>query len=157
MPRPEPCWRSAPRGRETASALRYRLVTDHLGSPRLVIDTSRGAAAQRMDYDAAAKGAAGVLAGAMCGNPIVGGGVAGGVVAFLNGQAPKQVGMSIALGVGMGWAFNELGGLQPSTLATADDINAIVAALGGMSADIAVSIGPDAVVVISPGDSSDGH
>ncbi len=31
--------------------LTYRLVTDHLGSPRLVIDTATGAVAQRMDYD----------------------------------------------------------------------------------------------------------
>jgi len=29
----------------------YRIVTDHLGSPRLVIDVSTGAIAQRMDYD----------------------------------------------------------------------------------------------------------
>ena len=29
----------------------YRIVTDHLGSPRLVINTSTGATAQRMDYD----------------------------------------------------------------------------------------------------------
>jgi YD repeat-containing protein len=29
----------------------YRIVTDHLGSPRLVINTSTGAIAQRMDYD----------------------------------------------------------------------------------------------------------
>jgi RHS repeat-associated protein len=30
----------------------YRILTDHLGSPRLVIDTTTGAIAQRMDYDA---------------------------------------------------------------------------------------------------------
>jgi RHS repeat-associated protein len=29
----------------------YRLVTDHLGSPRLVIDVSTGTVAQRLDYD----------------------------------------------------------------------------------------------------------
>ena len=29
----------------------YRIVTDHLGSPRLVVDTATGAIAQRMDYD----------------------------------------------------------------------------------------------------------
>jgi YD repeat-containing protein len=29
----------------------YRIVTDHLGSPRLVIDTATGNIAQRMDYD----------------------------------------------------------------------------------------------------------
>src|SRR4030042_1744950 len=29
----------------------YRIVTDHLGSPRLVINVSTGAIAQRMDYD----------------------------------------------------------------------------------------------------------
>jgi RHS repeat-associated protein len=29
----------------------YRIVTDHLGSPRLVIDVSTGTIAQRMDYD----------------------------------------------------------------------------------------------------------
>src|SRR5437016_13960278 len=29
----------------------YRIVSDHLGSPRLVIDTSTGAIAQRMDFD----------------------------------------------------------------------------------------------------------
>ena len=31
--------------------MRYRLVTDHLGSPRLVVNTSDGTVAQRMDYD----------------------------------------------------------------------------------------------------------
>jgi YD repeat-containing protein len=30
----------------------YRLVTDHLGSVRLVVDTSTGDVVQRMDYDA---------------------------------------------------------------------------------------------------------
>ncbi len=30
----------------------YRIVSDHLGSPRLVIDLSTGAVVQRMDYDA---------------------------------------------------------------------------------------------------------
>jgi len=30
----------------------YRIITDHLGSPRLVVDTATGAIAQRMDYDA---------------------------------------------------------------------------------------------------------
>jgi len=29
----------------------YRIVTDHLGSPRLIIDTATGAVAQRLDYD----------------------------------------------------------------------------------------------------------
>jgi RHS repeat-associated protein len=29
----------------------YRIVTDHLGSPRLVVDTATGAIAQRIDYD----------------------------------------------------------------------------------------------------------
>jgi RHS repeat-associated protein len=29
----------------------YRIVTDHLGSPRLVVNTSTGAVAQRMEYD----------------------------------------------------------------------------------------------------------
>jgi RHS repeat-associated protein len=29
----------------------YRIVTDHLGSPRVVIDTATGTVAQRMDYD----------------------------------------------------------------------------------------------------------
>lgn len=29
----------------------YRIITDHLGSPRLVIDTTSGAVVQRMDYD----------------------------------------------------------------------------------------------------------
>lgn len=29
----------------------YRIVSDHLGSPRLVIDTTDGSVAQRMDYD----------------------------------------------------------------------------------------------------------
>jgi len=30
----------------------YRIVADHLGSPRLVVDTATGAIAQRIDYDA---------------------------------------------------------------------------------------------------------
>jgi len=29
----------------------YRIISDHLGSPRLVVDTSTGTIAQRMDYD----------------------------------------------------------------------------------------------------------
>ncbi|HET9531618.1 MAG TPA: RHS repeat-associated core domain-containing protein [Blastocatellia bacterium] len=29
----------------------YRIITDHLGSPRLVVNTATGAIAQRMDYD----------------------------------------------------------------------------------------------------------
>jgi RHS repeat-associated protein len=29
----------------------YRIISDHLGSPRLVIDTATGTVAQRMDYD----------------------------------------------------------------------------------------------------------
>jgi RHS repeat-associated protein len=29
----------------------YRIISDHLGSPRLVVDTATGAIAQRMDYD----------------------------------------------------------------------------------------------------------
>ena len=29
----------------------YRIVTDHLGSPRLVVDVATGTVAQRMDYD----------------------------------------------------------------------------------------------------------
>ncbi len=29
----------------------YRIITDHLGSPRLVVDTTTGTAVQRMDYD----------------------------------------------------------------------------------------------------------
>jgi RHS repeat-associated protein len=33
-------------------ATTYRIVSDHLGSPRLVIDTATGTIAQRMDYDA---------------------------------------------------------------------------------------------------------
>jgi len=37
--------------RETAAALGYRLVTDHLGSPRLVVNTADGSVAQRIDYD----------------------------------------------------------------------------------------------------------
>jgi len=29
----------------------YRILTDHLGSPRLIVDTATGAIAQRLDYD----------------------------------------------------------------------------------------------------------
>lgn len=29
----------------------YRIISDYLGSPRLVVDTTTGAIAQRMDYD----------------------------------------------------------------------------------------------------------
>ncbi len=32
--------------------LTYRIITDHLGSPRLVVNTANGAVVQRMDYDA---------------------------------------------------------------------------------------------------------
>ena len=32
--------------------LTYRLITDHLGSPRLVVNAATGAVVQRMDYDA---------------------------------------------------------------------------------------------------------
>ncbi len=32
--------------------LTYRIITDHLGSPRLVVNTASGAVVQRMDYDA---------------------------------------------------------------------------------------------------------
>ncbi len=35
----------------TKAGVTYRIVTDHLGSPRLVIDTATGSIAQRMDYD----------------------------------------------------------------------------------------------------------
>ncbi|HJW76259.1 MAG TPA: hypothetical protein VJ787_11445, partial [Thermoleophilia bacterium] len=35
----------------TTSAGTFRILTDHLGSPRLVVDTSSGAVVQRMDYD----------------------------------------------------------------------------------------------------------
>src|SRR5260221_13694646 len=31
--------------------LTYRIFTDHLGSPRLVVETSTGAVVQSMDYD----------------------------------------------------------------------------------------------------------
>src|SRR4029077_2419615 len=30
----------------------YRLIVDHLGGPRLVVDTASGAIAQELDYDA---------------------------------------------------------------------------------------------------------
>jgi RHS repeat-associated protein len=36
----------------TKGGATYRIVSDYLGSPRLVIDTATGAVAQRMDYDA---------------------------------------------------------------------------------------------------------
>ncbi|MCZ7570316.1 MAG: hypothetical protein M5U01_17260 [Ardenticatenaceae bacterium] len=29
----------------------YRIIADHLGSPRLVVDVESGAIAQQMDYD----------------------------------------------------------------------------------------------------------
>jgi RHS repeat-associated protein len=35
----------------TTSAGAFRILTDHLGSPRLVVDTASGAVVQRMDYD----------------------------------------------------------------------------------------------------------
>jgi RHS repeat-associated protein len=35
----------------TKSGATYRVITDHLGSPRLIVNTSTGAVAQRMDYD----------------------------------------------------------------------------------------------------------
>jgi RHS repeat-associated protein len=35
----------------TTSAGTFRILTDHLGSPRLVVNTANGAVAQRMDYD----------------------------------------------------------------------------------------------------------
>jgi RHS repeat-associated protein len=35
----------------TTSAGTFRFIHDHLGSPRLVVDTSSGAVVQRMDYD----------------------------------------------------------------------------------------------------------
>jgi RHS repeat-associated protein len=35
----------------TTSAGTFRVIHDHLGSPRLVVDSSSGAVAQRMDYD----------------------------------------------------------------------------------------------------------
>ncbi len=33
------------------SGITYRIVSDHLGSPRLVVDSTNGTVAQRMDYD----------------------------------------------------------------------------------------------------------
>ena len=36
----------------TTASGTYRILTDHLGSPRLVVNTTTGAVAQRMDYDA---------------------------------------------------------------------------------------------------------
>jgi len=41
---------NVPEYMSTASGT-YRILTDYLGSPRLVVDTSSGAIAQRMDYD----------------------------------------------------------------------------------------------------------
>jgi RHS repeat-associated protein len=35
----------------TKSGVSYRVVTNHLGSPRLIVNTSTGAVAQRLDYD----------------------------------------------------------------------------------------------------------
>ena len=35
----------------TTSAGTFRILTDHLGSPRLVVNTATGAVAQRLDYD----------------------------------------------------------------------------------------------------------
>jgi RHS repeat-associated protein len=35
----------------TTSAGTFRIIHDHLGSPRLVVDTTSGAVVQRMDYD----------------------------------------------------------------------------------------------------------
>jgi YD repeat-containing protein len=35
----------------TTSAGTFRILMDHLGSPRLVVDTTSGAVVQRMDYD----------------------------------------------------------------------------------------------------------
>ena len=35
----------------TKSGTTYRIITDHLGSPRLVVNVSNGQVAQRMDYD----------------------------------------------------------------------------------------------------------
>jgi RHS repeat-associated protein len=37
--------------RDTGASTTYRYVTDHLGSPRLLVDTDTGAIAQRLDYD----------------------------------------------------------------------------------------------------------
>ncbi len=37
------------------SGVTYRILTDHLGSPRLVVNTASGAIAQRMDYDSFGK------------------------------------------------------------------------------------------------------
>src|SRR5207245_1612086 len=36
----------------TKDGTTYRIVTDHLGSPRLVVDITTGTIVQRMDYDA---------------------------------------------------------------------------------------------------------
>jgi len=35
----------------TRSGMTYRIIEDHLGSPRLVVDAATGAVAQRMDFD----------------------------------------------------------------------------------------------------------
>ena len=35
----------------TSGGVQYRIIADHLGSPRLVIDTTTGAVVQRMDFD----------------------------------------------------------------------------------------------------------
>ena len=37
----------------------YRIIKDHLGSPRLVVDVATNSVAQQLDYDAFGKGAAG--------------------------------------------------------------------------------------------------
>ena len=35
----------------TKGGVTYRIISDHLGSPRLVVNTTTGAIAQRIDYD----------------------------------------------------------------------------------------------------------
>src|SRR6185369_6815218 len=35
----------------TKAGVTYRIITDHLGSPRLVLDAASGSVAQRLDYD----------------------------------------------------------------------------------------------------------
>ena len=35
----------------TKAGVTYQIITDYLGSPRLVVDVATGAIAQRMDYD----------------------------------------------------------------------------------------------------------
>lgn len=37
---------------ETGTEATYRIIADHLGSPRLIVDAQTGAVAQRLDYDA---------------------------------------------------------------------------------------------------------